>query len=111
MGLNMLSFKGLIKSEEEPSTNTICGGIVYTCGHVSSLKANNYSFYYGETTRLTFIPESCIQCEACINNCPNGVFDKILEDFWGIGGTADCDACCSCLFACPSDAIIEFKCP
>ena len=59
---------------------------------------------------LAIIPEECINCGACINECPDGIFERIDgtvtvdED-----GCSNYASCVRCVDTCPNDAIVEIR--
>lgn len=53
---------------------------------------------------LTIDKETCIQCETCVAECPNGCLSLEGEEIMHDGSR--CNMCGHCLAVCPSDAIM-----
>ncbi|MFW6378763.1 MAG: 4Fe-4S dicluster domain-containing protein [Nanoarchaeota archaeon] len=49
--------------------------------------------------------EKCIGCGACVNTCPQNVFEMNDENKAEAVNESDCIACRACENACPVDAI------
>ncbi|MBV9288064.1 MAG: ferredoxin family protein [Hyphomicrobiales bacterium] len=49
--------------------------------------------------------DRCICCDACVDACPDDVFDRTTSGVPAIGRLDDCQTCFLCELYCPADAI------
>ena len=49
--------------------------------------------------------ERCIKCDACVEACPDNVFDTSPGDIPTIARIEDCQTCFLCELYCPTDAL------
>jgi NAD-dependent dihydropyrimidine dehydrogenase PreA subunit len=49
--------------------------------------------------------DRCIQCDACVDACPDNVFDARAGDIPVIARLSDCQTCFLCEVYCPVDAL------
>jgi NAD-dependent dihydropyrimidine dehydrogenase PreA subunit len=49
--------------------------------------------------------DRCIKCDACVDACPDDVFDAQPGDFPIIARLDDCQTCFLCEVYCPTDAL------
>ena len=47
----------------------------------------------------------CIKCDACVDACPDDVFDRTASGIPAIARLEDCQTCFLCELYCPVDAI------
>lgn len=49
--------------------------------------------------------DRCVKCDACVDACPNDVFDARPGDIPVVTRLADCQTCFLCEVYCPADAL------
>jgi NAD-dependent dihydropyrimidine dehydrogenase PreA subunit len=48
--------------------------------------------------------DRCIKCDACVDACPDNVFDSVPGEVPVIARIEDCQTCFLCELYCPTDA-------
>lgn len=63
--------------------------------------------YLGEKYQpvIKIIEDRCIQCNMCINNCPNNCWAP-GQNKYPLFNRSDCESCYRCIHHCPEDALI-----
>jgi NAD-dependent dihydropyrimidine dehydrogenase PreA subunit len=49
--------------------------------------------------------DRCIKCDACVDACPDNVFDSVPGEVPVIARIEDCQTCFLCELYCPADAL------
>ncbi|MGF9693750.1 MULTISPECIES: 4Fe-4S binding protein [unclassified Rhizobium] len=49
--------------------------------------------------------DRCVQCDLCVDACPDNVFDAVPDGVPVIARQADCQTCFLCELFCPTDAL------